>query len=138
MDARERARLRLARRVMTALRHQDFRAALPGVTAEGERPVVVALPDDRMGMVFDRLQELRGPVNLFVQTDPGFALVLLEPAKRPEAREVPPDVCPIHEDTHVSMLLTLLREIGPITCHRVASDCTFELVDDGAAPVLIP
>jgi len=55
MDARSRARLAIARRATNALRHRDFRGSLAECPDCVSRPVIAALPNDRMSDVFRQL-----------------------------------------------------------------------------------
>jgi hypothetical protein len=120
---------------MAALRHQDFRSVVTASDAAGEHPVIVALPDDNMGMVFERLAEIGSPATV-VTTTQGAGLALLD--VRPAGPDTVVDSASdygIHVDTEVSMLLVLLEQSGGIVvCHEV-NDVTVTLIDDGQTPL---
>ena len=114
MDARSRARLAIARRATNALRHRDFRGSLAECPDGVSRPVIAALPNDRMSDVFRQLVRYDCSATLVTEAaDGGMAIVAVYPAEAGAATDDASDRqpragandCPVHQDTEIGMLL---------------------------------
>lgn len=139
LATREERRRALAREVTHALRHQDFRTSLAVTTSDDVRPVIPALPDDTVGIVFRELEKYDQGANIVTSTDHGLAIIHFMRVIGPQSADGPvqaahdDDACPIHRSTEIGMLLTYLRtQHAPVRCHLLAPGCELELVDDGS------
>jgi hypothetical protein len=131
VDARSRARLAVARNVLRALRHRDFRSELGETTASGEHVVVPALPDDTMGALFDQLRSADGPIYVAISDGDDIVVLSMAQARPPKHAAPTRDDCPIHRDTQLTMIVDYLRMIhGPLTCYEASPGVMLELVDE--------
>jgi hypothetical protein len=132
MDVKSAERLAVARRATRVLRHRDFRSALarPG---DRDRPgvVIAALPGDRVGMVFERVERYREPVNVVLPAgDRMLQIMILVPCTEDSPRSSC-DECPVHDDAEIGMLFDYMRaHRAPIHIVRT-TEFSMELVDDG-------
>jgi hypothetical protein len=95
----------------------------------GKRRVLVALPDDELGSLFERLGKIGGTVNVAVPVDDGLAVIVFTPS--PDKASDLLDDCPIGRTSAVGMLLSLLRSTGKATrCRLTEPNYEAELVDD--------
>ena len=139
MKASQKERLEVGREVMKALRHRDFRNSLSRTNADGEHPIIVALPDDRMSQIFEQVRGLGDVAYIGIRgLDGDIEFISMAPAcdeSTASTAEVA-DECPIHGDTSVGMLVTYLRaHRGPLRCREVEPGVTMELVaDSGPLP----
>jgi hypothetical protein len=96
------------------VRSRDFRTELSKVPGfESTQAVVIALPDDTMGYVFERLSE-SGGVGTIALVDEGrvVGMVVLYPASQARIEVAVEDDARwrIHDDTKVDFFLQGLRE----------------------------
>jgi hypothetical protein len=129
MDERSRRRLAVARKVFGATRNPEFRDCLPVVDFSGERHIVIALRDDSLGYVFDRVDECGGAANIVV--DLGISVAVI--AVTPDSPDSPDDAnasSPLHDDAPTEMLLLLLRDYGPQRCRRLRPHMETRLVGE--------
>jgi hypothetical protein len=121
-------RLDVARRVTRALRHRDFRSTL-GKADGAPVPIVVALPQDRLGDVFKELARCCCPAVVASFTDDDeFALIHFTPGDPGEDCADHED-CQLHPETELSMLLLYLAHArGPVRCHIVNPQGELELI----------
>lgn len=132
MDARERDRLAAARTVSRELRLKDFRPAVPVRDQGGRYPVVVALMDDTLGYVFDRVADLGGACNVAVPSERGTTYIGIEPLAATSVPVVDEERCQVHRGTEVGMLLTLLSRFatGPLVL-SMHPEAQLHLLEDG-------
>ena len=123
VDDRAARRVEIARAIDAARQDRGF-DRLVG------RVVLVALPDDPMSMVFERLKRYRrGPVSVVTMENNEFRIS--RRVRRQHAAEVdePVPSCPIHPDTYAVMWMAYLRVVdGPVVCYQ-APAFNMELVD---------
>lgn len=102
MDARNIA----TRRVMKTVARRSMVQPLPVVADDGTRPVVVALPDDDLKTVFERVEAFGGRANVFV----AFAdwLALIEFINGSGAHESATEQH-VHEATSMAMYVEFLK-----------------------------
>ena len=136
MDARTQSRLMIARRLTRALRHQDFRSSLATCSEGVPRPIIAALPDDRVSDVFNQLARYDCSATLVTPVgEDRLAIVALYPAacavEGSDGHHEGGEDCPIHRDTEIGMLLLYLRTHPHLRCTVVSPACEMELVDDG-------
>lgn len=96
--------------------------------AEGGAPMLVALPGDTMSAVFRRLNA-RYPdgANVVTEANNEVVLIVFDRVTAHLMTAEPVEDCPVHPDTHLSMLVAYLREHGAkIRCYEEAPD--FELM----------
>jgi hypothetical protein len=133
---REELRRTFAVAVTRMLVSSELRSVLCRPVDGSPSPIVVALPDDRMGDVFLRLASYRGCATLVCPTDSGFSIASSTPAEI-EWDDVD-DACAIHDDSPVDMFMDYLRQVRrPVRCHRAEPACDVELIDDGINEVLV-
>src|SRR4051812_33231575 len=79
MDARAKLRLKIAQQVMSLLHQPDMRSILAIDPDAKENPIVVALPDDTVGHVTDKVDAAggRARVIVLVQTPKGQVLQMV-------------------------------------------------------------
>lgn len=112
------------RRVMRALRHDEFRTAID----QNGASIVVGLLDDTIADVFASFAGKNGtlvaPIN-----DATFVTVAVVHGGVGSSLG---DVCDIHPQSRVGMLIDLLqaREGRPVTCQVVASDIAMHIEPD--------
>lgn len=138
MDAREQTRLRLTADVMRLLRSRDFRTILapPQTVAQ----VFVGLPDDTILAASQRISDLGGSAHVFIlsTTDSLSESVLVRmditagPCPPPAMSE---DDCPVRPNTHLAMLVELLKLRHTVTFHMHSQETVVRLIDDGRKPV---
>ncbi len=126
MDAREADRLKLARQVVRWRTEPRFRELL-AATSTGERPVVVALPDDTVQHMFELARAAGQVVNVVTLLEGGrLALISMFAEEDAAATSLAEQDCPVHPDTHVDMLLTYLRRRqAPVRCFVAGPDYQF-------------
>jgi hypothetical protein len=132
MDERARRRLAVARKVCGATRNPEFRDCLPIVDSSGERHIVIALRDDSLGYVFDRVEECGGAANIVVDLGISVAVIAVTPDS-PDAPDSLDDMnasSPLHDDAPTEMLLLLLRDYGPQRCRRLRPHMETRLVGE--------
>jgi hypothetical protein len=100
-------------------RSRDVRTAFVSVTgAQGLQTVIIALPDDRMGYVFDQLRDAGGAAAL-VLAEPRDKPVRMafmwppSPARRAVAAEEG-TVSQIHEDSPVGLFFDYLEHVRSV------------------------
>lgn len=116
MDARNIA----TRRVMKTVARQSTTQPLPVIADDGTRPVVIALPDDDLKTVFERVEAFGGRANVFVAFPDWLALIEL--INGSETRD-DATVQQVHETTSMSMYVELLKlHDTPVTVNVSASE----------------
>lgn len=133
MDPRQRMRLLVAHRVMTATRSKTFRDSAFVTAGEGS-VFITALCDDTMGIFFDQLRDTGAPINVAVVS--GEQLVICAMAPLPQQsehalREIGADgIFPVDRDMTVGMLIDYLQLLGrPIVVRGGSPKISLELVD---------
>jgi hypothetical protein len=113
--------------------HSEYRGLLDCETTDGSLPVLVALPSDRMGTIFELLAvRYHKGANLVTRTTSGVSVVTFHRAPKHLRMSPLPPECPVHVDSEVSMLVEYLRlHRGPVTCRPVETGYEMELVEDG-------
>lgn len=118
MDARNIA----TRRVMKTVARRSTMQPLPVLADDGTRPVVVALPDDDLNSVFERVEAFGGRANVFVAFPDWLALI--EFINGSGARDSPP-AQHVHEATSMAMYVEFLKlHDTPVTVSLSASEQT--------------
>lgn len=134
--SRARQRAHLIPDVARLLRRHDFRVDAAEFLGREHQYIIVALEDDRVGYVFDQLEQAPAGSGLVVMPHgPSWAMAILCPASpaRIEVAEED-DVCAdVHEDTEVSMLFEYLHRVDcavvrRISARLIARDDDFERV----------
>jgi hypothetical protein len=135
IDPQRKALARRATGALAAAKVRQMLATSVDEVAPGmQLPIIVVLPEDPMGYVFDRLREHhRGAVLASLDATEHLVFVPMAPAsllaKTPVIDRHGP--CPINRQTTMSMLLALLKVTdGPIACREVAPTVCFERVVD--------
>lgn len=135
---RDDERRKIAKAFTKAMASADLRSVLCNQGESGPS-ILVALPDDTMGTVFERLKDYDNCANLIVPDRESFTIALfyrgeVEGYASPRRDD---DDCPIHEDSEVSMFIAYLEEVRrPISCHLAAPNCNVELIDQGRPELL--
>ncbi|MBX6391806.1 MAG: hypothetical protein IRZ08_22930 [Frankia sp.] len=98
------------------MRDPKFAQKLTVRNEDGERPVVVVLPDDSLGYLFDRVENYGGSANVVVDFGASVMIIAVTPD--------PPGAVGhlgggLHDDSPVEMLTLLLRKYGPQQCYRI-------------------
>lgn len=131
---REQIRRRFAASVTKLLFSSEFREIF--CESNGERNILVALPDDRMGDVFARLADYDSCATLVSPTPGGFSVAGFTPADVMAGQRADDDDCPIHEDSQVGMFVEYLRTVKrPVVCQLQKPACEVELLEDAGDPV---
>ncbi len=139
----QKERFTAARAVMRALRQPDFRTTLRDTSADGERPIVVVLPDDPVSVLFETARGHNGFAYVGLANPDGHVeFITLTSSRYPSVSdhesEKDPE-CPIHANTSVGMLFMYLRTFRkPLTCREANPDVRIELVDDSGLESLAP
>lgn len=140
MDARQGQRLRATKALMSLLRSPDFRAALRHPDDGTAHEVIVALPDDTLRYVCERVYTVGGAAVVAVgyTEDSQFRLVTIEVSDHPKlcGPEVD-DLGSIDGGSPISLALEYMDQARLKTmCWRLTSpDLTLEVVDSGDTPV---
>ena len=112
-------------------RSRDFRTSLARVTgADHVQTIIVVLPDDTMGYVFDRLREAGGVGALaLLEGEEVSKIAMLWPASpaRVEVAREDDSIAKIHRDSPVEMFFDLLERVHTTVVQCVAA----QLVDQG-------
>lgn len=131
MDDRASLRAALVPRIAALTRTVDFRTSLSVRLSGQAQTIIVALPDDRMSYVFDRLRDAGGSGVVVVPTsEDNFDLARVWPASAERLIVAAEDdaLAQVNEDVHVAMFITLLKSTGgPVVFERLAA----RLVDQG-------
>ncbi|MGB6163609.1 MAG: hypothetical protein WBF75_13760 [Pseudonocardiaceae bacterium] len=130
MATREQLRARAVPVISRLARSRDFRSAFAELTNEPyEQTIILALPDDTVGYVLDRIREAGGTAVLVLLTEQRLQIAVLLPASpaRIAVAEEDDTVTPVHEDCHVDMFFDYLEDVGTAVIQRVAA----KLVDQG-------
>ncbi|CAI7976216.1 hypothetical protein FRAHR75_230005 [Frankia sp. Hr75.2] len=127
MDELTRRRVAVARKIFQATSNPKFGVSLPIQAPDGERPVVVALREDSVGYVFDRVDDYGGSANVVVDLGLSIAIITVTPDPPGTASKASH---PIHDDSPMEMLVVLLRDYGPQQCHRIRPDRETRLVGE--------
>lgn len=136
---RQRQRLAVADQVLQAMRGKEFRHDTPADTRSGERVILPALPDDKIGMLFEQLRAIDGLVHVAVPEGSGLAVFSISPLRQAKhaARSTVPkiDRCPISPESEVIMVLRYLQvHDAPIICYEASPSVTIEWVDTVGIP----
>lgn len=128
MDAREARRLALSRRVGTLLREDSaaFRALVRFVAPDGNRPIVVAMLDDRVETLFEYIDRHHPTgANVLVGAESGHFVNLVV---RREESDVEPfgsydSDCPVNVDSEIGMLVAyvLIQKGESVRCRPIRS-----------------
>lgn len=127
---REKLRRDDMREISKLLKSADFRGTFSVKDALGTRPIIVALPDDRMGWAFERVRKMGGSANITFFVGDDLAVIGVEPgpADLPVADE---DDCPVTAETQIGMLLEYLRvRRRGVHCRLVEPEYTLELLEE--------
>ena len=110
-------------------RSRDFRTSLAKISgSDHAQTIIVALPDDTMGYVFDHLREAGGVAALALVRDSDVAeLAICWPASpaRVAVAEEDDSLAHIHRDSPVEMFFDYLAKVHTAVVHCVAA----QLVD---------
>ncbi len=126
-DAPERAaeRARVVPRASRLLRSADFRHTITqALKTPGEHTTIIALPDDTMGYVFDRLEEAGCRAVLISPHGESFLVALLWPATRArvEVAEEDDSLAAINDQVNVEFFFEYLQQQpGTVVARRVAA-----------------
>lgn len=126
-----RRRRNAARQVVRALRQRDFHTVLPAGDAGEPLPIVVALPEDSVGSLFEEVRRHTSRTQLLAVPRGRNAIAIVQmTVTRGASRDADP--CSIHPDSEIGMMLDLLTETHrPMTCRVVDPQWRFELIEDG-------
>lgn len=142
MDAREARRLKLTRDAMKAMRVKGFREAFS--SNDGSEAIIfVAMPDDTIRLVSDRIAEMGGSAHLIVASSADelgpFTILRLDVTP---SRTRP--VCPsrteflVKASTELGMIVDACKLSSHLTVYVCPNnEATFELVDDGGNEALV-
>lgn len=140
MDKREQERLRLTREVGKLLLHRSFRDALPPLTEDGERPIVIGLPDDTMGEIAAQVAALGGDAHLIVMSPtrtPGAERVQVLRVTECEDRAIA-DLdesreAPVGENSSLAMLMEAMRVDQ--TFYIYDTETVIRFISDSVQPI---
>lgn len=122
----DRRRIDAGRQFAGLLASPDFRAFIREEYGAADLPIVMALPEDQVGPVFDRLDG-RSPA-LVVVFDDGLHVIRFDPHDATDECEQ----IDINVNSTIAMFLTLLRSYpGVYVCRLVTTQGHFELIEDG-------
>lgn len=108
------------RRVMKTVARRSAVEPLPVVAQDGTRPIVVALPDDDLKVVFERVAAFGGRANVFVAFPDWLALIELTTGTGAQEAS---QVQPIHEAISMAMYVEFLKlHDSPVTVTLSASE----------------
>ena len=140
MDARQSQRLRATGTLMSLLHSPDFRTGLrhPGDVLAHE--VVVALGDDNLRYVCERVCAVGGSavVAVYKPENNQFRLVTMDVSDHPKAREpAAEDLGPIDGGSPISLALEYMDQarLKTMFWRLTSPDCMLEVVDSGDVPV---
>ena len=125
---------------MRALRHESNRRSVHEVDDDGVRPIVVALPDDTVGTVMNRVHRYGVRVNVVVPdaADNLFMLSVLT-GRGADSAQGTEEPCDIHEDSPIGMLLSLLQQLPDRGAHcRILTRSGAVDVREEDAPLMVP
>jgi hypothetical protein len=113
------------------LRSADFRNS---IRTKGRKitDVVVLLPDDSVGYMYERLAETGGQAAVVVGEETGSYVMLAEVGARSSASDH--EIVDLAPDTSAAMLVQYVRLLPGRTVHfcvRQADSVRFELIDEG-------
>lgn len=113
------------RRVMKTVARRAVVAPLPIQADDGTRPVVVALPDDTLKGVVERIMEFGGRANVFVAYPDDLALVELSVGAHEDSHDDEGNDL-AHAATTMSMYVDVLFAAGgPVSIDLNVSDSAF-------------
>lgn len=142
MDAREARRLKLTRDAMKMMRFKDFRDIFSPEDGS-EANILVAMPDDTIRMVSDRIVEMGGSAHLIVanSADELVPITILR-VDVVQSRGRPPESPARHEwlvkeNTELGMIVATTKLSNHVTVYVCPNEAKFELVDDGDDPALV-
>jgi hypothetical protein len=113
------------------MRNRELRRATEA-NRSGDHVIVPALLDDTMADLFEQLESADGPLHVAVRDGEELVLFAMAPhtPRHASASADTEDLCPIHPDTPVSMVLDYLRLAdAPILCREASPEVSLELVD---------
>lgn len=131
MATREDLRARLVPGIARLARSRDFRTPLGRLT-DGARTqtIIVVLPDDHMGYIFDRLRDAGGFATVAMpRGDGAWEIAVMWPASaaRLAVAEEDDTVSQIHEHSRADMFFDYLARVRTTVVQCVAA----QLVDQG-------
>ena len=136
MNAKDRARLAVAHRILDAARSQAFRSETLATNA-GEHVIVPALPDDTMASLFDQLRRADGPLHVAVPHGNDllvFVMVEHNRARHAGAEAGPEDDFPMSPGMSVGIVLDyLILRDKPLIFHEASPQVSLELVENPGA-----
>jgi hypothetical protein len=121
---REAARARLFPAAARALRARDFRTTFGEHSNERQHhSIILALPDDTMKYVFDRLAESDCRAVVVMARGESFDLALVSPASpaRVEVAIEDDALSPVHENSDVAMFFEYLRLQKTVVVQRISA-----------------
>ena len=130
MATREDRRAEAVPGVARLVRSRDFRTSLARVTGESNaQTIVVALPDDRVGYIFDRVREAGGVAAVAMVDGQVCKIAIMFPASaaRVAVAEEDDSLSQIHPDSRIDMFFDYL-EIATIVVVRCVAA---RLIDRG-------
>jgi hypothetical protein len=143
VDARQSRRVQATGALMSLLRSPDVRAKLRHPYDQREHEVIVALPDDNLRYVCERVHAVGGSATVAVCVAPEgnqFHLVTMDVSNRPAQRREPCDdhLGIINGESPVSFALEYMDQarLKTMSFHMKSPDYTLDVVDSGdVAPV---
>jgi hypothetical protein len=105
------------------MRSRDFRASLREAVGTTEQHVIIVLPDDHMGYVFQRLHRA-GSAVLVMPSGGSFVMAVLTPASAARQQVAAEDdsLTEVHDQIEVGMLFGYLRGVpGAVVCRALAA-----------------
>lgn len=124
MATREQRRAMLVPSLARLSRTQDFRTAFAKVTGRShQQTIIVALPDDRVGYVCDRLREAGGIAALAMLDGEVCRIAFLWPASpaRLAVAEEDDTLAQLHEESTVDLFFDLLLFRRTLVIESVAA-----------------
>jgi hypothetical protein len=123
--AREDARARLVPAIAQMVGTRDFRATFAAATGRSdEHTIIVALPDDRMGYVFDRIRDAQGCAAVLVAPcGDEYEIAEMWPASDARVAVAAEDdsLTPVDDECEVSFFFEYLHQAGTVVVSRITA-----------------
>lgn len=107
---REAERRRFSRVIAKLLTHADYRSAMSSGSESSIHNIIVALPDDTMGSVYEQMENRGGYATLATFDEQGLMLLRGEPSGAPDSEGSGIlDYLPVGASAEVGMFVAFMR-----------------------------
>jgi hypothetical protein len=124
---------------MRALRHHSGREPFTIQGADGDMPIVIAMPDDTIIWAVERVDALGGHATVVVPDGENLAVITVSRSPLdPDSGPIDPEPYQAHEKSTMKMMVCALRDHQKQTHWRVASPAGDIDVTETAETLLMP